>query len=228
MLKGRIIAGAMLIAGSASLAGQASADDRLMAPVGTARLIYDSSRPLIVLGQDAQGRRIANVYAPNTTQPSHVVYFDKPPANHARDIPQAWYQGTIDRNAFNAHILAASSVHGVDPDLIRAVIHAESAFNPNAVSSAGAAGLMQLMPSTAERMGVRDRFDPVQNVYGGTRYLKTLLEMFDYDIVKTLAAYNAGEQAVIRHGGIPPYSETQSYVPKVLALYQRYKNAPSS
>jgi len=240
MNKGINALNVMLIAGCATFTAPAIAGGALLATLSSApaSLTNNSSRALIVLGHDAQGRRVANVYQPNATQPSRIVYFDKPANNpssgrakslSAPDLAHRGdYKGRVNHSAFNAHILAASSVHSVDPALIRAVIHAESSFNPHAVSSAGAAGLMQLMPGTAKRMGVSDRFDPVQNVYGGTRYLKMLLGMFDGDIAKAVAAYNAGEEAVTRHNGIPPYSETQSYVPKVLALYRQYQKEPQS
>ena len=99
-------------------------------------------------------------------------------------------------------------------------LESESAYQPDAVSHKGAVGLMQLMPGTAERYGVSDRHDPVQNLSGGTRYLRDLLEMFDNDLQLALAAYNAGENAVIRYGNkIPPYNETQGYVRKVIRFY---------
>lgn len=114
----------------------------------------------------------------------------------------------------------ATSV-GVDPFLARAVIQAESAFNYRARSRTGALGLMQLMPQTAERFGVVDPFDPRQNITGGTKYLRYLLDYFDGDLTKTVAAYNAGEGAVQKHGGIPPFAETRAYVPRVLELYNK-------
>ena len=105
------------------------------------------------------------------------------------------------------------------------MVTAESAYDPVAVSSAGAVGLMQLMPGTAERYGVRNRRDPRQNVLGGVRYLRDLLVQFD-DLTLALAAYNAGENAVIRYGNrIPPYPETQNYVRKVLTFYRDYRRA---
>jgi hypothetical protein len=110
---------------------------------------------------------------------------------------------------------------GVDTNLARAIIQAESAFNYKARSRAGALGLMQLMPSTAERFGVLDPFDPRQNISGGVKYLKWLHGYYEGDLTKVVAAYNAGEGAVNRHRGIPPYRETQAYVPKVLDLYHR-------
>ena len=110
--------------------------------------------------------------------------------------------------------------NGLDPALLQAVIRVESGFNPAAVSSKGAMGLMQLMPATAKRYGVGDALDPLQNIRGGTKYLKDLLQLFGQDIELVLAAYNAGENAVIRHGRrIPPYQETLNYVPKVMRHY---------
>ncbi|MGR8980984.1 MAG: lytic transglycosylase domain-containing protein [Gammaproteobacteria bacterium] len=110
----------------------------------------------------------------------------------------------------------------VDPKLVHAVIQTESAYNATAVSSAGAVGLMQLMPDTARRYGVVDRRDPDQNIEGGTRYLKYLIEMFTPNLDLAVAAYNAGENAVIKHNySIPPYPETRNYVKQVLSLYNR-------
>ncbi len=110
------------------------------------------------------------------------------------------------------------------PALIHAVVRAESAYRSDAVSSKGAVGLMQLMPATAKRYGVADRYDPAQNLQGGTAYLRDLLEMFDNDLQLALAAYNAGENAVIRYGNqIPPYEETQGYVRKVIRFYNDLK-----
>ena len=110
---------------------------------------------------------------------------------------------------------------GVDAHLARAIIQAESAFNYKARSKAGALGLMQLMPSTAERFGVVDPFDPRQNISGGVKYLKWLHDYYSGDLIRVVAAYNAGEGAVNKHKGIPPYRETQAYVPKVLDLFHR-------
>jgi soluble lytic murein transglycosylase-like protein len=107
--------------------------------------------------------------------------------------------------------------HDLYPELLHAVIRTESAYNPAALSSAGAVGLMQLMPGTAKRYGVPDIWDPVENLRGGARYLRDLLDLFGNDLRLALAAYNAGENAVIKYGNrIPPYPETQRYVRKVL------------
>jgi hypothetical protein len=125
------------------------------------------------------------------------------------------------RKEMAAAIEEASLLYRIDAALVHAVVAAESAYNPTAVSPKGAMGLMQLMPATAARYGVADPFDPVQNLHGGTRYLKDLLALFDGELELALAAYNAGENAVLRHGRrIPPYAETLAYVPKVLRFYQ--------
>jgi soluble lytic murein transglycosylase-like protein len=110
--------------------------------------------------------------------------------------------------------------HGVDPDLVKAVAKVESNYNPFAVSYKGAQGLMQLIPGTAKRFGVKNVYDPKQNIEGGVKYLKFLSDMFPDNLVSILAAYNAGENAVLKHGGIPPIAETQSYVRKITRLYQ--------
>ena len=105
--------------------------------------------------------------------------------------------------------------------MVSAVIKVESGFNPRAISKRNAQGLMQLLPTTAKRFGVKDNFDPVQNLIGGSAYLRYLLSMFSGDLTKTWAAYNAGEQAVIRNKGVPPFDETIHYVRMLLALYPR-------
>jgi hypothetical protein len=125
------------------------------------------------------------------------------------------------KREFAQLIAETAGKHQVDPKLLHAVIQAESAYNPAAVSSAGAVGLMQLMPATAARFGVTDRYDPIQNLEGGTRYLKHLLHLFNSDLQLAVAAYNAGENAVIRHHhSVPPYAETQHYVSEVLSVHQ--------
>ncbi|MCL2855555.1 MAG: lytic transglycosylase domain-containing protein [Defluviitaleaceae bacterium] len=122
----------------------------------------------------------------------------------------------------DAAITAASTHHGVDANLIRAVIRAESSYNPLAVSHAGAMGLMQLMPATARNLGVTDPFDIMQNVNAGTTYLRSLLERFGGDEELALAGYNAGWPRVQQHGGIPPFAETMAYVPRVLGFREEY------
>jgi soluble lytic murein transglycosylase-like protein len=148
-----------------------------------------------------------------------LLFTDQPPPGRAAP--------TAASAAFGDAIAAAAARHGVDPLLVHAVIRAESAYDPKALSPRGAAGLMQLMPETAKRYGVVDRFDPAQNVEGGARYLRDLIGMFEGDLSLALAAYNAGEAAVLRYGGrIPPYAETRDYVVRVRAAYERLR-APS-
>ncbi|HTV60645.1 MAG TPA: lytic transglycosylase domain-containing protein [Verrucomicrobiae bacterium] len=122
--------------------------------------------------------------------------------------------GTLDRI-----VSEAARRHSLDPNLVKAVISTESGWNPRAISRKGAIGLMQLEPGTAERFGVQNPFDPTQNVEGGSAYLKSLLDRYNGDLTKTLAAYNAGEHAVDSSGGVPPIPETERYVQKVTNRY---------
>ena len=130
--------------------------------------------------------------------------------------------------AYAAEIRAAAARFGVDEALVRAIVHAESAFNPNAVSHKGAQGLMQLIPATADRFDVADPFDPAQNIAGGVQYLAWLLDRFDDNITLAAAGYNAGEGNVDRYGGVPPFDETQRYVGRVATLHARYREALGS
>jgi hypothetical protein len=129
--------------------------------------------------------------------------------------------------AYDDIINAAAALHGVRVDFVRAVIQTESQFDARAVSSVGAQGLMQLMPATARRFGVADAFDPRQNIFGGVRYLRFLLDKFAGDLTLASAGYNAGENAVVRYGGIPPYKETQGYVRRIMAILQGGGGAPA-
>ncbi len=122
------------------------------------------------------------------------------------------------RQTVAAMVQAAARQHGVDAGLALAVATAESDLSPQAISPAGAMGVMQLMPDTARVLGVRNTFDPRENIDGGVRYLKQMLDTFGGDVVKAVAAYNAGPEAVQRYGGVPPYPETQAYVGKVLSM----------
>lgn len=132
----------------------------------------------------------------------------------------------LDTHSYRREIEAAAGKYGVDRALVRAVIHAESAFRPNVISSAGAQGLMQLMPATAVRFAVDDPFDARQNIHGGVRYLAWLLKRFNGNLALALAGYNAGEASVVAYNGVPPYAETQSYVTRVQSLTERYRKQP--
>ena len=170
---------------------------------------------------DKQGRLVINNLPPSYMQGQglilkHVgvgkVRLAVTPAEMARALKSPELIALVDEIAL---------AEGVDTHLARAIIQAESAFNYKARSKAGALGLMQLMPSTAERFGVLDPFDPRQNISGGVKYLKWLHGYYEGDLTRVVAAYNAGEGAVNRHKGIPPFRETRAYVPKVLDLYHR-------
>jgi len=129
---------------------------------------------------------------------------------------------------FGAEITAAAKKHGLDPALLAGLVKQESGFNPSAGSPAGARGLTQLMPATAAGLGVTDVLDPLQNLDGGAKYLRQQLDAFGGDVTRALAAYNAGPGAVQRHGGVPPYAETQNYVRIVQANAAQYRAAGST
>ncbi len=145
--------------------------------------------------------------------------------------PTASGAGEVDGGSsrqFDSFIQEASQLYQLPDAFVRAVVKVESNFNPRVVSHVGAMGLMQLMPRTAQSMGVRDPFDPRQNILGGTRYLRVLANLFGGDLVLTIAAYNAGEGAVMRYRGVPPYDETRRYVRRVLTHYYAFRNAVAS
>jgi soluble lytic murein transglycosylase-like protein len=135
-----------------------------------------------------------------------------------------WEKIPLNRQAFDAEIEAAAEVFAVDDALIRAIIHAESAYQPEALSPKGAQGLMQLMPATQAELHIADVFDPVSNIEGGTLYLARLLQQFDQNVELAAAAYNAGAGAVREYGGVPPYAETREYVRRIKILYRRYRS----
>jgi len=176
-----------------------------------------SARPQIYTYVDADGMR---------------HYTDVPDNNRYRLLVMSPHDRTVSGDRYDMALLAkagqydsiiekAATSASVEPNLLRAVIVVESGFNSRAVSKRGAVGLMQLMPATAARFGVSNAFDPRQNVHGGARYLKFLIDRFGQDLKLALAAYNAGEDAVDRNGGqIPPFTETMAYVPRVLKIYR--------
>ena len=132
---------------------------------------------------------------------------------------------SVSRSEINDLVEKYSEKAGLDVDFVKAVSNQESGFNPNATSKCGAMGLMQLMPGTAQGLGVTNAYDPEQNIQGGTKYLKGLMDRFDNNKSLALAAYNAGPNAVKKYGGIPPYQETQNYVKCVLGKYEKMKGA---
>ena len=133
-----------------------------------------------------------------------------------------WRKTPLFLEPFEHEIAVAAQEFGVDPALVRAIIHAESAFQPSAVSPAGAQGLMQLMPATARELGVNDTLSVPDNIRGGVYYLAKMLKQFGGDVSLATAAYNAGPGAVGRYGGVPPYAETRAYVNRVGILHERY------
>jgi soluble lytic murein transglycosylase-like protein len=153
-----------------------------------------------------------------------IVYNDgvgeKRAPSAKRSTGDGWLAARLSKPSEYDHLIKrAASNHSLDPRLVKAVALVESGFNSSAVSPKGARGLMQLMPATATRNGVNNVHDPAQNIAGGTRYLSHLLNVFDGNLEKSLAAYNAGEGAVARYGGIPPYVETRDYVRRALTAY---------
>ncbi len=161
--------------------------------------------------------------------PGQENFVDVPTAEIARiegqELPPAEPAAAPASLSLDRAVSQASSLHQIDPDLIRSVIRAESGFNPRARSRKGAQGLMQLMPLTASRLGVSNPYDPAANVDGGTRYLRELLFVYDNDLAKALAAYNAGPARVNQYNGVPPYHETRAYVARVITDFNRKKLA---
>ena len=155
-----------------------------------------------------EGRRV--VYNDGVGETVHEALAHSDDWLSSRVAMPSLYDGLIDD---------AARAHAVDPKLVKSVMLVESAFNPGAISRKGARGLMQLMPETAKQQGVDDIFDPAQNIHGGAKHLAYLLSLFGNDVTKSLAAYNAGENAVLRYGGVPPYDETRLYVHKALTAY---------
>jgi soluble lytic murein transglycosylase-like protein len=162
--------------------------------------------------------------APPTDQDFQVLRFPCYAADpKCRSV--SWEKVPLNTRSFSREIRSAAEFNAVEESLIRAIIHAESAYQPDARSPKGAQGLMQLMPATAADLNVSNPFDPAENIDGGARYLSQLLAQFKGDVDLAAAAYNAGPQAVNKFGGVPPYDETQEYVRRVKILYRRYNGA---
>jgi len=161
-------------------------------------------------------------------KPSHITEFEVLKYDCYACNPDSkidWYRVRLNLTSFSDAVSQAAKKHQVDPALIRALMHAESAFNPNAVSHKGAQGLMQLMPGTAKELGVQDALIPSQNIAGGAKYIAQLLKRFNGNIQLATAAYNAGPGAVKKYNGVPPYKETEVYVERVGILHKRYQMA---
>jgi soluble lytic murein transglycosylase-like protein len=194
----------------------------LLAPLG-----IQNTRADIYTRTDDDGTiHFTNLKPKGKERRSYKVYLKTPPRRRprpgvvpvpARNTDPARY------SKYDASIREASRTFAIPIPFVRAVIRVESDYDPRVVSWAGAQGLMQLMPGTAKRMKVTDPFDPHDNIMGGTRYLRYLANMFGGDMVLTIAGYHAGEGAVLKYNGVPPYSSTHGYIKKILKFYQHYK-----
>ncbi|HEY8429290.1 MAG TPA: transglycosylase SLT domain-containing protein [Sandaracinaceae bacterium] len=196
------------------------------AVVGTAGLLASDARADIYTYTDENGVAHYSNVPPRRRRGVQRIRTGRP----ASPAPRRGGAGPGDTSPdrftrYDAYIREAAALYRLPVAFLRAVIKVESNFNPEVVSHAGACGLMQLMPGTAARMGVTDIFDPRQNILGGARYLRILANTFNGDLVLTIAAYNAGEGAVLRYRGIPPYEETQRYVRRVLRWYYGFLEA---
>ncbi|MDR0183190.1 lytic transglycosylase domain-containing protein [Lysobacter arvi] len=238
---GAVTASASSVTASASGPPPASTSTSAMVTVATSAPIAptpmpvaSSSAPRVVQGQvysyikdgvrHYTSRKPKNVASASQVRTIRYSYIE---TCYACSVRPGVNFGTVRLNtdAYRDEIAAAARQHGVDEAIVRAVIHAESAYNPNALSRAGAQGLMQLMPATARRFGVSNAFDARQNIQGGVQYLAWLLKRFNNNLTLAAAGYNAGEGAVDKYNGVPPYSETQRYVQRVGQLADRYRGA---
>ena len=176
---------------------------------------------------------------PSLSSAEIYKYVDEDGVTHLANVPtdkynfvlkEGWvgFQLGIDFEKYDPVIWKAAERYGVDYALVKAVIKAESNFDPLAISRAGAKGLMQLMPGTANAVGVTNSFHPEENINGGVRYLRYLLDLFNGDLHLALAGYNAGENAVFRYNGIPPYQETRTYIQRVLRYFRNYRSDPGA
>jgi len=196
-----------------------SADGSSFVDVPTSQIEHFEAAPEIPLGAAAPVDRKSPPFAKNAAVSSK----DGPPVASASMRTSLYAARTpVDLNEV---VNQASGRYRLDPDLVNSVIKAESGFNVQAVSPKGAQGLMQLMPGTASLLGVPDAFDPKANVEGGAKYLRELLERYNFDLVKALAAYNAGPQRVEQYGGVPPYYETRAYVARIVRDFNKKKAA---
>jgi soluble lytic murein transglycosylase-like protein len=190
-------------------------------------LLNEIARADIYSKEDEDGTlHFTNLPPTGKDRKKYKVYLKTPPIRMARPgvVPvPAKSTDAVRYTRYDTFIGEASRTFSIPESFIRAVIRVESDYDPHVVSVAGAQGLMQLMPETAKRMNVKDSFDPHDNVMGGTRYLRYLANMFSGDMVLTIAGYHAGEGAVLKYRGVPPYESTHGYIKRVLMYYNRYK-----
>ncbi len=227
----RTLAALLCVGAVLWLAGAASAAD--IAVLGNGFTIRHDHR--IVMGEKTRLFTSADDSSFTDVATAEITSIEKdltppPPPAPAPSSAPASFPATAPARAaapappvadLNQVVNSASAAYHLDPDLVNSVIHAESGFNARAISPKGAQGLMQLMPSTANELGVNNAFNPQQNVGGGSRYLRELLERYNFDLVKALAAYNAGPERVDQYHGVPPFRETRAYVARIIKDYNR-------
>jgi soluble lytic murein transglycosylase len=159
--------------------------------------------------------------APTSASIRYQNFFKEIPVSHPKS-PTTNRSPSVERSSFDRFIALAAKQHGISEPLLKAIIKAESNFDPRAVSKKGAIGLMQIMPDTLKDLNINDPFDPKQNIMGGAQYLKFLMKRFEGNLPLAIAAYNAGPENVKRYNNIPPFKETENYVRRVLAYYEGY------
>lgn len=225
------IGGAALTSSAADLAilrnGNSIRHERREAVGAVTRLyLSDTASGYIEIPTD-QIERFEKDAAPPPARTQPASGFAAPPSRPLNPFATSNQpaSSTLTREGLSDVINGAGERHQIDPDFINSVIRAESGFHQNAVSKKGAQGLMQLMPGTASQLGVNNAFDPKSNVEGGTAYLRALLEKYNYDVPKALAAYNAGPGRVDKYRGVPPYYETQAYIARIIRDFNRRKIA---
>ena len=187
-------------------------------------LFSTSAQARVYLYQMPDGSRVLSGH-PLLNTKGKLVRRSKDMENMGHYVARRTLRAKRQMRVLSPLIYQQSKIHDVDESLIKAVIYTESHFNPNATSHKGASGLMQLMPATAEKYGVNDLYNPRQNIIAGIKHLKYLLSRYPYKLKFAIAAYNAGETAVDKYNGIPPYKETQGYVKKVMKHYKRFQLA---
>ncbi|GAB6095558.1 hypothetical protein JCM14469_18100 [Desulfatiferula olefinivorans] len=203
----------LVFAVAAALIVQASASHRETYPAGTAALGAEPTVPLSIVPPETEADSIL-----------HVLIDEQAADADADDLAEINDPETL----YYPLIVKVARRYEVDPLLVKAIIAAESGFNPNAVSHVGAQGLMQLMPRTAKALGVEDAFNPEHNIDGGVKYFRKLLDRFDGDVQLALAAYNAGSRKVHKYRGVPPFSETRNYIEKVFKFHTDFKKVEAA